>query len=192
MPRIGDGISLSGVPHHLPIGTKHHHIVENVVFYQVHIGVGAFQESVVLDSAFIGGPGCGIALECGESLVMKGNAIADTKLGLYSEGYCMHQDDFANVTVHDVDLGWHLKGRLESDPTARRGMLGHGLVMWSIYDIGLWIFGESPRRAIFQGWLIANAVIRILSSNVGPDPKSHTLSLKRSSYGTRCSSAGVN
>jgi hypothetical protein len=90
----------------------------------------------------------------------------------------MHQDDFANVTVHDVDLGWHLKGRLESDPTARRGMLGHGLVMWSIYDIGLWIFGESPRRAIVEGWLIANAVIGILWSNVGPDPKSHTLSLK--------------
>ena len=175
VPRRGDGIQLFGLAHDHLEGRDHH--VENVVFHQLHKGVAVEGDSALVDSAFFGGGEAAIeTVECGWSAVVTGNAIAGTQGGFSSGGYCMHRDNLANNTVHDVVIGWALKGSLDSDPTAQRGVWGHGVVMWSVSDIALWVFGPQERTTpIVEGWLVANAAIGIVWSDVGPSPKGHAL-----------------
>lgn len=188
VPMLGDGIAL-GTNSYVQsgsqddyyaesVGTNDH--VENVVFHRFHKGVGVSGDSVLLHSAFIGG---GVAFGiggCGWSSVVLNNVVAQASVE--SGGYCMHRENLANITVHDSALGWGMKGSLDSDPTAQRGVWGHGVVMWSISDIGLWKFGaQETRSPLVEGWLVANAVIGIVWSDVACEtcgPKRHALSRK--------------
>ena len=164
LPRIGDGISAGDGSH-----------MENLVFHftmrAVRVGGTAklfdsfFAHSMIDSAIAFGG--------CNATIV--GNAVSGAmENGLMSSGYCLHQDSFANNTVHSALVGCSIKGNIQSNVTTRRGLLGHGVLFWAITDMAFWLYTTS-KYPIVAGMRVIDANVGVLWANVGPDPVAHTL-----------------
>lgn len=164
LPRIGDGISAGSGSH-----------LENLVFHHTFQGVGLSGTAMLLDSFFTGVmTGAAISFSSCNVTVM-GNAVSGASDSGFKTGkYCMHQDSFANNTVHSSKIGWMMKGTIRSSSTTRRGLLGHGVLMWDIWDMAYWLYTTST-YPVMAGARIIDANVGVLWSNVGPDPVAHVL-----------------
>ena len=163
-PRIGDGI-----------GGGNGTYIENIVMHWHFRGVKIRGTGMVLDSCFITGIGdtsvnCPAIWLLGCNAQVKGNAASGGATGMSFTGqYCSHVDDIANNTFHSMGIGVQVKGDVQSRPEQQRGLLGHGITLWQISDIGIWLYTKSS-NSIVSNVVIVDSTIGIVWSNVGPDP----------------------